>query len=87
MRYNIMLIELLKALWVFVRLMPQNISTLLEPNTSEIIDRIKAIDAFIDAGYDVHINFSPVVVYYKWLQDYEYLFQMPSSVALPSIRL
>lgn len=57
-------------------LMPQNISTLLEPNTSEIIDRIKAIDAFIDAGYDVHINFSPVVVYYKWLQDYEYLFQM-----------
>lgn len=57
-------------------LMPQNISDILEPNTSEIIDRIKAIDAFIDAGYDVHINFSPVVVYHNWLEDYEYLFQM-----------
>lgn len=57
-------------------LMPQNISDELEPNTSKIIDRIKAIDAFIDAGYEVHINFSPVVVYDNWLKDYEYLFQM-----------
>ena len=57
-------------------LMPQNISDELEPNTSKIIDRIKAIDAFIDAGYDVHINFSPVVVYDNWLEDYEYLFQL-----------
>jgi spore photoproduct lyase len=55
-------------------LMPQNISDELEPNTSKIIDRIKAIDAFIDAGYDVHINFSPVVVYDGWLNDYEDLF-------------
>ena len=57
-------------------LMPQNISDELEPNTSKIIDRIKAIDAFIDAGYEVHINFSPVVIYDNWLEDYEYLFQM-----------
>ena len=57
-------------------LMPQNISDKLEPNTSKIIDRIKAIDAFIDAGYDVHINFSPVIVYDNWIEDYEYLFHM-----------
>ena len=57
-------------------LMPQSISDKLEPNTSKIIDRIKAIDAFIDGGYEVHINFSPVVVYDNWLEDYEYLFQM-----------
>jgi spore photoproduct lyase len=60
-------------------LMPQNISDKLEPNTSKIIDRIKAIDAFIDAGYDVHINFSPVVVYDNWLKDYEDLFQMVNT--------
>jgi spore photoproduct lyase len=57
-------------------LMPQSISDKLEPNTSKIIDRIKAIDAFIDSGYDVHINFSPVIVYDNWIEDYEYLFQM-----------
>ena len=57
-------------------LMPQIYSDELEPNTSSIIDRIKAIDAFIDAGYDVHINFSPVIVYDNWLQEYEDLFHM-----------
>ena len=57
-------------------LMPQVMSDKLEPNTSKIIDRIKAIDAFIDAGYDVHINFSPVIVAGNWLEEYEYLFHM-----------
>lgn len=57
-------------------LMPQVISSELEPNTPAIIDRIKAVNAFIEAGYDVHLNFSPVVVYERWLYDYKYLFQM-----------
>ena len=57
-------------------LMPQHMSDIHEPNTSKIIDRIKAIDAFIDAGYDVHVNFSPIIVYKGWLEDYEFLFEM-----------
>jgi spore photoproduct lyase len=60
-------------------LMPQIYSDELEPNTSLIIDRIKAIDAFIDAGYDVHINFSPVIVYDNWLEEYEDLFHMVNT--------
>jgi len=57
-------------------LMPQYMSTLHEPGTSKIIDRIKAINAFIEAGYDVHVNFSPVIVEDNWLEDYEELFNM-----------
>lgn len=57
-------------------LMPQSISNILEPNTSKIIDRIKAINTFIDSGYDIHVNFSPVVVYNDWLKDYEELFKL-----------
>jgi spore photoproduct lyase len=57
-------------------LMPQSMSSVLEPNTPKIIDRIKAIDAFIDAGYDVHINFSPIVVHGDWLSEYRDLFDM-----------
>jgi spore photoproduct lyase len=57
-------------------LMPQIMSDKLEPNTSKIIDRIKAIDAFIDAGYDVHINFSPVIVADNWLEEYKDLFHI-----------
>ena len=51
-------------------------SDLHERGTTKIIDRIKAIDAFIDAGYDVHVNYSPIIVYDGWLQDYEYIFDM-----------
>lgn len=57
-------------------LMPQRMADIHEPNTSKIIDRIKAIDAFIDAGYNVHVNFSPVIVYDGWLEDYADLFIM-----------
>ena len=57
-------------------LMPQYKSTLHEPNTSIILERIKAIDRFIDAGYDVHVNFSPIIVYDRWLEDYKYLFEL-----------
>ena len=57
-------------------LMPQSQADIHERGTSKIIDRIKAINAFIDGGYDVHVNFSPVILYKNWKKDYEYLFQM-----------
>lgn len=56
-------------------LMPQFYADYLEPNTSSIENRIKAIDKFITAGYDVHINFSPVIVSQGWLHNYKVLFQ------------
>lgn len=56
-------------------LMPQKYSTILEPNTSKIIDRIRAVNDFIEAGYDVHINFSPVIVDEDWLYQYRMLFE------------
>jgi spore photoproduct lyase len=56
-------------------LMPQAYSNILEPRTSKIIDRIKAINRFIEAGYDVHINFSPVIVQDDWLYQYRLLFE------------
>lgn len=57
-------------------LMPQSMSSIVEPNTPLIIDRIKAIDRFIEAGYDVHINYSPVIVTENWLDEYENLFRL-----------
>jgi spore photoproduct lyase len=56
-------------------LMPQKYANILEPKTSKIIDRIKAINDFIEAGYDVHINFSPVIVEEGWLEEYRKLFE------------
>ena len=56
-------------------LMPQWMSSVLEPNTPQIEDRIKAIDTFINAGYEVHINFSPIIVCENWLDSYKELFE------------
>jgi spore photoproduct lyase len=65
-----------KKIRIRFSLMPQRMSDIHEPKTSKIIDRIKAIDAFIESGYDVHVNFSPVILYQNWKEDYKELFQM-----------
>ena len=54
--------------------MPQAYSDLLEPKTSLISERLNAVKSFKDAGYDVHLNFSPVIVSDDWLNEYEKLF-------------
>ena len=64
-----------KKIRIRFSLMPQRLSSILEPNTPQIIERIKAINLFKKAGYSVHINFSPIVVYQGWLEDYEFLFK------------
>jgi len=57
-------------------LMPQDYSTLLEPNTSTIEERLEGIESFHEAGYEVHLNFSPVIVYPGWLYKYRDLFTL-----------
>lgn len=60
-------------------LMPQKISTILEPATSKIIKRIESINLLVEKGYEVHINFSPVVLYEGWNEDYRELFKLVDS--------
>lgn len=57
-------------------LMPQEYSTILEPKTSLIIDRIKAINMFIEAGWDVHINLSPIIAKKGSSKLYAELFEL-----------
>jgi spore photoproduct lyase len=61
-------------------LMPQKIADIVEPNTASILERICAINDFIEAGYDVHINFSPVIIQPSWEQDYLDLFQQVNDI-------
>lgn len=57
-------------------LMPEKWRKILEPNTSPIDLRLNAVPRFIDAGYEVHLNFSPVIVHDNWLTEYEFLFHL-----------
>jgi spore photoproduct lyase len=55
-------------------LMPEVYRRELEPNTDTIIDRLAAVRQFLNAGYEVHLNFSPVIVDDLWLLKYTDLF-------------
>ena len=56
-------------------LMPEKLREILEPNTSSIIERLNAVTRFVLAGYEVHLNFSPVIVHDNWLDQYKELFE------------
>ncbi|MBA8792570.1 spore photoproduct lyase family protein [Friedmanniella endophytica] len=49
-------------------LMPAAQAMLLDIRTSPIVARLAAMDDFVAAGYEVQVNFSPVVVVDGWLE-------------------
>jgi spore photoproduct lyase family protein len=56
-------------------LMPHKMSKLVDVRTSPISQRIDAMNDFVDAGYEVHVNFSPVIFYEGWEDDWLILFE------------
>ena len=51
-------------------LMPERDAKLLDIRTSSIPERIAAIDDFVGAGYEVHVNLSPIVIRDGWERDW-----------------
>lgn len=67
---------------VRMSLMPQNIASIVEVGTSSISSRIASIDPLISKGYEVHINFSPVIGYKGWTSDYkDLMLQIDASIS------
>ena len=56
-------------------LMPERMAKIVDVRTSGISDRIAAINDFVEAGYEVHLNFSPVIFYEGWIEEYVELFR------------
>jgi spore photoproduct lyase family protein len=69
-------------------LMPAEISKLVDVRTDSIEKRIAAINDFYEAGYEVHVNFSPVIVYggKKWRTDYRDLFRQLDATLHPEVK-
>lgn len=61
-------------------LMPSHVARVVDVRTSKIEDRIAAIPDFWEAGYEVHLNFSPVILYEGWEKDYAELFRQVDDV-------
>ena len=67
-------------------LMPVADSKLLDIRTSPVAARIDAINDFVAAGYEVHVNFSPVVVRDGWLDDWAELLTQLDDALSPEAR-
>ena len=74
-------------------LMPAHVSKLVDVRTDNIEKRLAAINDFYDAGYEVHVNFSPVIVYSgpdgdrkAWRNDYRDLFRQLAAAVRPDVR-
>jgi DNA repair photolyase len=66
--------------------MPQPTSTLVAIRTSPVADRIAAVDDFVAAGYEVHLNFSPVIVGDGWLDHWAELLRQVDDGIGPEAR-
>jgi len=67
-------------------LMPQAMAKLVDVRTSAIAERIASINEFFAAGYEVHLNFSPVIYYEGWEADYRELFDHLAQVLSPEVK-
>jgi len=61
---------------VRVSLMPQKYSDILEPKMQNILSRIKDVDRLKKLGWEVHLNYSPLIFYPGWSEEYDALFKL-----------
>jgi len=67
-------------------LMPETIAKVVDVRTSPMAERIAAINDFVAAGYEVHANFSPVIVHEGWEAEWKALFAELDAALSPAAR-
>lgn len=67
-------------------LMPEAKAQVVDIRTSPVGDRIAAVNDFVEAGYEVHLNFAPVIYYEGWEADYAELFQQVDDALSPQAK-
>jgi len=67
-------------------LMPASVAKVTDIRTSPIAERIAAIDDFVEAGYEVHLNFSPIIVTPTWLEEWTELLVHLDDVLSPAAK-
>ena len=66
---------------VRVSLMPQKYSKILEPKMQSIKSRMNDINRLKNLGWEVHLNYSPLVFYPGWKEEYDNLFKQVKEIA------
>jgi DNA repair photolyase len=71
---------------VRVSLMPDHVRRAVECGTSPIPARLAAANEWVARGYEVHLNFSPVIATATWEQDYAELFRLIDRELSPAAK-
>jgi spore photoproduct lyase family protein len=66
--------------------MPEDDAKVLDIRTSPVAERIAAVDDFVDAGYEVHLNLSPVVLREGWEADWAELLRRLDDELSPAAK-
>lgn len=67
-------------------LMPETIARIVDVRTSPMTERVNAINDFVAAGYEVHVNFSPVIVHENWEVEWKALFAELDAALSPAAK-
>jgi spore photoproduct lyase len=67
-------------------LMPPRVSKLVDARTSRVEERIAAVNDFVEAGYEVNVNFGPVILKDGWREGYAELFGMLDGALSPAAK-
>ncbi len=71
---------------VRLSVLPEPTRRILEPTAPSIGERLATIPCLLQAGYEVDLNFSPLICYEGWLDDYAALFAQIDHVLPPAHR-
>jgi spore photoproduct lyase family protein len=67
-------------------LMPERLARVVDVRTTTITERLAAVNDFVEAGYEVHLNFSPVIVTPGWQEQWSELFDQIDAVLSPQAK-
>jgi spore photoproduct lyase family protein len=67
-------------------LMPERVARVVDVRTSPVAERVAAVSDFVAAGYEVHLNLSPVIVYDGWLDDWGALLERVDDTLSPAAK-
>ena len=67
-------------------LMPEGMARLVDVRTTPVAERVAAVSEFEAAGYEVHLNFSPVVVSDGWLDRWQELLEQLDAATAPATK-
>jgi len=74
-----------KKVRIRLSLLTDKMIKIMDKGTHPLEKRLEAIKELDKAGYEVHINFSPIIAYRGWLEEYRELFKKVKELNISNL--